>query len=130
MIYKLLLASAYHAYVNSFNDRKLNYFNRVSNPRLGDYVFESSTMANCFLPEDHKNYRDVKYSIGKLVCIEWESSFLEYNEDIDILDTLIRIDIKYPAASTIETFNGDTYRWTNHKMILIPNHWDLKKLNG
>jgi hypothetical protein len=123
---ELLLSSAYHAHYNSIVLSK--YFERSLYPRLGDYVFESSTFASCFLPEDHKNHRDVKYNIGKLICIEWESRFLEYGETIDINDTLIEINFKHPSASTIETFNGDTYRWTNHKMILIPNHWDLKKL--
>ncbi len=123
-ICKLLLASAYHAWCNTLHgnmstiDKK--YFEKVQNPNLNDYVFEWSSAVNCFLPEDHKNYRNPINQVGKLIYIEFMSSIIE--EDSPFLDTCIDIRRKFshPDASTIQTLDGNMFRWTNHQMIMIP----------
>jgi hypothetical protein len=129
IISKLLLASAYHAWCNilrgNLNTNEKKYFERASHPTLNDYVFEWSSATNCFLPENHKNYRNAIYNVGKLVYIEYQSSIID--KDSNILDSIIDIRKKfnYPDASTIENLNGNLYRWTNHNMILIPNNWKI-----
>ena len=131
-IARMILASAYAAKSfsltgSSRDARASRYWNRVTSPRIGDWVFESSSIAYAMHYQDGQDAnRNPTNYVGRLVAIEWESPW--HDPDDETLHPVameFKVDGVWkpsrPEFWTIETISGERFRWHNCDMVVIPD---------